>query len=95
MVHLAKAVELDPNFFNAQYYLAKTLAITERQEEAIKRYQIALRLAKNNIVVRYELATLLTETGRRSEAIPHLERVLEVKPDHEGARKLLNRPERK
>jgi tetratricopeptide (TPR) repeat protein len=87
--HLAEAARLNPGYFNAQYYLAKALALSGRLGEAVARYRVALSLAENNAEVRFEFAELLARIGDRDEAAAQSRRVLETKPDHEGAKQLL------
>ena len=56
-------------------------------ESALAQTREALRLDSANVDARYQLATILGHLGRLDEALPELERVIEVAPHHGPARR--------
>ncbi len=66
--------------------LGRALSEAGRAEEAMARYDEALRLDPQTPDVRVDLAVLLMDRGRFAEARPHLEAALAQRPDDAYAR---------
>ena len=56
---------------------------------AVEEYQLALEADPHNVGARINLASLYARGGRRSEAIEHLRRVLDIDPANQAALSLL------
>lgn len=84
--HLRVAVQLDPaNLMSAAEY---GLYLAERGElsEAEEVWRRSLSMAPNQPVVCYNLANLLLDTGRVSEALVLLEQAIRLNPSYDKAR---------
>lgn len=74
------AIEVDPDFVEARSSLAGVLAETNQLELAVAAYQGTLALHGDYADVRYNLARLLDQLDRPTEAEPHWVRFLELAP---------------
>ena len=80
---LAGAVELDPSDVVARYALGCLLYFRNRPVEAVHQWEAALETAPNNFSLRRALGLAYAEQGRPAEqAAAHLERAVELNPDH-------------
>lgn len=87
-----EAVRLRPDYLEAHGNLGLLLAATPgRMPEALAEYEAALRIDPASAEVQYDLAEALARTGRRAEAITHLEAALSSRPDAEPVKVLLAR----
>jgi len=78
---LCAALELDGGYAKAMYYLASTLKLTGRRDEALRLFHDALRLDPDFGRGRAFYAALLIELNDPRRAIPELERALELDPE--------------
>jgi len=74
---------------DAGYNLGLLLAAQHRHREAMVALFRAEELAPDDVRVRFAIATVLRDWGRRPEARAAAQRVLELAPDHAGATALL------
>ncbi len=74
------AIEVDPDFVEARSSLAGVLAETNQLELAVAAYQGTLALHDDYADVQYNLARLLDQLDRRSEAERHWQRFVELAP---------------
>jgi tetratricopeptide (TPR) repeat protein len=76
------ALEIDPEYLDAQYNLAAELAkFPDRRSESIAHYAAALRIDPGYADAHYNLATELAEIpGREDEAIFHFGEAIRLKP---------------
>ena len=76
-----KAIEIEPNRFQARNNLANLLASMGRREEAYREYQEALRLNPGAAVTHINFATLLAEMGRFEDALNEYRTAAQLEPD--------------
>ena len=75
------AIRVSPDFAELREDLALTLSkIPDRMSEAIDQFDTALRSQPQNARLHGEFGMLLASLGRRDEAIPHLEMVVDLEP---------------
>jgi len=86
-----RAIFFDSKLAIAYLNRANILATTGRLVEAEADYRKAHRLAPADIDVRYGLAWTLANTGRKGEAIGHLEFILKNSPTDSDARQLYDK----
>ena len=103
--HLQRASKLNPTKIETRYSLFQALQTCGRQEEAAKelafveaakgiteKIQQLSDASQSNpadAAVRFELGELLFRQGREAEAVSWLQSVLQITPEHTGARELL------
>jgi cytochrome c-type biogenesis protein CcmH/NrfG len=80
--HYMRAVELRPDFVNAQLALGDVLTAQGRPEEAIPYLVEATRLDPNNEVAHYRLARIYREMGRAGQANSELELFKKLRQEH-------------
>lgn len=85
MHHLARALLLWPEFFDARYNLGVALATKGQYEDAIEQYRAALMIKPGRPEVHLNMATALGKTGRFDEALSHLDSVLVEEPENPAA----------
>ncbi len=76
-----KAIDLEPNRFQARNNVANLLASMGLREEAFREYQEALRLNPGAAVAHINFATLLSEMGRFEEAMTEYTKAAQLEPD--------------
>ena len=86
IVHLTRAVKLNPNYAAAWDNLGLALARAGRLAEAISGYEQALRLKPDYAQACANLGVALAEAGRLPEAIDRLRRAVELSPGYVAAR---------
>jgi len=62
----------------------------DRYEEAIVQYEKALEISPQQPAIHRNLGILLANLGRIDEAVPHLQRVLQLVPNEPLARETLD-----
>jgi TolB-like protein len=80
-LELRRAIELEPGYAPAHYFLSPVLLVTDRRDEAIERSRLALELDPLSPFVNAHLGWMLIGAARPKEAIIQLERALELDPD--------------
>ena len=83
-----RMIELYPLHVESYQTLIDVLIDQRRWPEAIERLQHAVKLRRTPMEMYFQLASLLRKVGRPQEALPHLETVLLMDPDHETAKAL-------
>jgi tetratricopeptide (TPR) repeat protein len=76
----AKAAELDPKLFDAQYHLGATRWWTHDLKGALEPLRTAVRLKPTHAEARYYFGLTLVQLDRRREGIPQLQRAIELNP---------------
>ncbi|MEZ6110932.1 MAG: tetratricopeptide repeat protein [Pirellulaceae bacterium] len=84
-----QVLQIDVQDADCHALLARALVEQSKHEDAIKRYQRALRLVPENHEWRVSLARSFVETERPELARQQLEQVLQQVPDHPQAQSLL------
>jgi len=86
--HFETALRLNPNFFLAHYFYARTCFQEGRMEEAVRHYQDAARARPEDFQCLFLMATVLKGLGRKAEGeeaqrqgLRVAERHLELNPD--------------
>ena len=69
-----------PNLAPAHRLRAKTLADLHRPDEALAEYKLAERLAPNDWLTQYDMATLLGAMGNTPDQVLHLRRLIALQP---------------
>ena len=82
-------LRVDPSQSSAPAALGAYAMEQGHYEEAIRLWNIALRISPALVLVRLNLAVALDRTGRRSEARAQVEKTLELNPWLPAARRLL------
>lgn len=75
-------LEKDPANFEAHYNLAAMLQTRGAQDEAIKHFELAVRLRPQDATANNALGASLLAAGRIGEAIPYLHAALRTQPDN-------------
>ena len=79
--HFQAALEINPDYTDAQNDLGVALFQKGRVDEAITQYQKALELRPDFAKARYNLGLALFQQGRVDEAITQYQQALQIKPD--------------
>lgn len=82
---IARAIELNPNYYGAHNNLGNVLKGQEKFEEAIKCYQRAIELAPNFPDAHHNLGNALKEQEKLEEAIESYQRAIELNPNYAEA----------
>ncbi|HUR56243.1 MAG TPA: tetratricopeptide repeat protein, partial [Opitutaceae bacterium] len=86
---LREAVRRDPELDRGWYNLGLLLAQTGRANEAVTALQTAEKAAANVADYPYARATIFLQRGDRAAALTACRRALEIDPNHQPARQLL------
>jgi Flp pilus assembly protein TadD len=76
-----QATQLDPSFFEAQFYLAFAATQAGDLATALTRYEYALAIAPNDPNARYNFALVLKQANCVPDAVNELERLLSTHPN--------------
>ncbi len=71
-----RAIEQDPDIFQAYFYLAGSLSALGREKEAVDAMKAAQRIRPGSSVTDYNLGLLYKQMGQAGEAHRHLESAL-------------------
>jgi len=84
VVCLRRARSIDPRMFGVHFNLGNCLAVMGKFDEAIASYQE--EISKSDLIDAHDnLGGLLLQLGRTQDALPHLRRVVEARPDQSFA----------
>jgi tetratricopeptide (TPR) repeat protein len=75
------SVQKSPNKARPHINMGKSLSDLERTDEAIKHFNISLRIEPHNPEAHHNLAVALAKQGKMKGAIDHFLKALKVKPD--------------
>ena len=73
-----RALQLDPDYFEAHNNLANALNAAGRPQEALAHFEQALRLKPDSATIHFNLGITLAAIGRGQEAISHYQRAIEL-----------------
>ena len=79
--HLARVLELDPDFPGARVELGKVYISLRRTSDAIREFETVLRQNPEDPDAHYFLGGVLVQAGQFAESLPHLSRAKSAKPD--------------
>ena len=79
---IARAIQINPNCFEALNNLGATLAAKGRFDEAIESYRKAIRIDPNNFEAQYNLGTALAARGQFDEAIENYRKAIQINSNH-------------
>ncbi|UCC71659.1 MAG: tetratricopeptide repeat protein [Gemmatimonadota bacterium] len=80
-----RAIELSPDYATAHQWYAELLTVARRWDEALREARTAVELDPLSPAPNLILGVVLEFTGRLDDAIPAIERTLEVYPDFDWA----------
>jgi protein O-mannosyl-transferase len=80
IIHLRKALELNPNDPMAHYNLGSALIQGKQTDEGIVELKRAMEIDPNNPAASYNLGNSLVQAGRVNEGIAYLKKTLEFNP---------------
>jgi len=83
--HFQNALQLKPDYAEAQYNFGNALQREGRADKAVPHYQAALRMKADFAEAWNNLGHALLQKGRVDEAIPPLQKALQLKPDYAEA----------
>jgi len=89
--HYETAVRLNPEHYPSYINLGVLLADEGRVDEAIKICRRGLQFLPDSANLRYNLGCFLNQNGQKDEAIKEFSAVLEIDPEHELAKKDLEK----
>jgi len=84
-----KALELEPGNTDAHYNLANAYMCMHRAGAAVPHYRKVVESWVDSFEAWNHLGMALHESGQHAEAVPCLERALEIRPDEEATRFIL------
>ncbi|MBR2068945.1 MAG: tetratricopeptide repeat protein [Candidatus Gastranaerophilales bacterium] len=90
-----KALELNPNFYEARYNLAQILMSQEENEEALKILKEILTLRPNDTETLYNIGKIQYKRGYLSDSFNHLKKIPETAPQYESAKILITKIEKR
>lgn len=82
----AKAAEIEPSNFDAQYLHGLTLQLLERISEAIRAYLRALSIRPDDFNANLNLATAYLQVNEPTQALPYAQRAVRVDSQSAAAR---------
>ena len=88
-----RALNTNPNDLAARYNLALACKLGGLGSLALQEFERVAAAQPDFADVHFELAQLYAKSGRKDEALASLRRVLELEPQHRGARRLVGEVE--
>jgi len=80
--HYIQALEINPNYADAQYNLGALLARQGKDQEAMAQFAKTLRIKPSHAEAHHDLGVLLTRQGKIQEAIHHYNEAVRGKADY-------------
>ncbi len=90
-----KAIELNPNFYEARYNLAQILMSQDKNDEALKTLKEIVALKPDDSETLYNIGRLQYKKGYLSDSYNHLKKIKENAPQYESAKILINKIEKR
>ena len=90
-----KAIELDPDFYDANYNLAQILMSVGKFQEAIKPLEAILKIKPDDPETLYNLGKIQYKRGYLSSSFNYLKKIKETAPQYESAKLLLGKIEKR
>ena len=86
IAQLQQAVEIQPDFAEAQGGLGAALVRRGRLDEAIAHYREALEIDPDSAIAHANLGNVFLNQGRPDKALEHFRKIVELSPESAGAR---------
>jgi len=86
----AAAIQNDHTMVDAQHNYAETLIELEDYKNGVKAFVTILENHPENVTALLRLAQLSAEAGRFDDSVEYCEKVLEIEPENEQAREIIN-----
>jgi tetratricopeptide (TPR) repeat protein len=80
--HYTRALEINPNYADAQYNLGALLVRQGKDQEAMAQFTKTLRIKPSHAEAHHDLGVLLTRQGKIQEAIYHYTEAVRAKADY-------------
>lgn len=90
-----KAIELNPDFYEANYNLAQVLMTMNKNEEALKVLEQIVKLKPNDSEALYNIGKIQYKRGYLSNAHSHLVKIAPEAPQYESAKILIEKIEKR
>lgn len=90
-----KAIELNPNFYEAHYNLAQILMSREENEEALKILKETVKLKPDDSETLYNIGKIQYKRGYLSDSYNYLKKIAQSAPQYESALILINKIEKR
>ncbi|WP_456330851.1 tetratricopeptide repeat protein [Fervidibacter sacchari] len=87
---LEQAVQMNPESFDALFWLGVAYSLVQRWEEAANCFEQAKEIRPTFAPVWYNLGVVYWRMGRNSDAIDCFEATLQIDPNHASAKKALS-----
>ncbi|MBQ8848228.1 MAG: tetratricopeptide repeat protein [Candidatus Gastranaerophilales bacterium] len=91
----SKAIELNPDFYEAHYNLAQILMSVNKNEEALKSLEKITKLRPNDSEALYNIAKIQYKQGFLSNSYETLKKIKEEAPQYESAKLLISKIEKR
>jgi Tfp pilus assembly protein PilF len=89
-VWLARAVDVNPDHWRAQFNLAVALHRAQRHDEALAAYERAAVMNPEDADTHANIGWILVQTGRDAEGVRALQTAVRLDPDLERERQYLD-----
>ena len=90
-----KAIELNPNFYEARYNLSQILMSLDKNDEALKTLKEIIVLRPDDSETLYNIGRLQYKKGYLSDAYKYLKKINESAPQYESAKILMDKIEKR
>ena len=90
-----KAIEINPDFYEAKYNLAQILMSLEKNEEALETLKEIIKLRPNDSETLYNIGRIQYKRGYLSDSYNYLKKIEESAPQYDSAKILLNKIEKR
>lgn len=91
----SRAIELNPDFYEAHYNLAQVLMSVDKNEQALKSLEEIIKLKPNDSETLYNLGKIQYKRGYLSKAHGYLEQIKETAPQYDSAKILIEKIEKR
>ncbi len=90
-----KAIELNPNFYEARYNLAQILMSKDQNEEALTTLKEIIKLRPDDSETLYNIGKIQYKRGYLSDSFNYLKKIPETAPQYESAKIVINKIEKR
>ena len=90
-----KAIELNPDFYEARYNLAQILMSRDENDEALKTLKEIIELKPDDSETLYNIGKIQYKRGYLADSLKYLKKIPETAPQYESAKIVLNKIEKR